>query len=561
MKISAEAHKKNAELLAGLEAERNDWLPFWRELADYLLPKRYVWLEDPKNRRTTARNSLILDSTGTTSARTLAAGMMNGITSPSRPWFKLRLKNIQRKPLNSDDAWDGTTTYAERKWLDEVERRMMTVLAESNFYNSMATVYLDLVIFATAGMLIYEDYDDVIRCYNPAIGEFGLGQSSGLYVDLFYRKFKYSLRQMIERWGEENLTEQLRMNAKQGGAALLTQYTIFHLIRPNTDNLVPKKFKYVEIYWMSGATSGEVLEAKGFNECPGIFPRWETVANDVYGSICPAIEALPDIIQLQHETLAKGTSLDTMNQPPMILDARLKNQPTALLPRGKTFVPSTSEIGAKPAYQIQPPIAEMTADILDVRQRIREIFHNDLFKMISQLDTVRTATEIDARREEKLVLMGSVLERFESEALDPALKRIYSIMERKGLLPEPPESIAGNDLEIQYVSILTSAQRAVGVAPIERWVQLVGNLSAAAPKVLNVPDFENLVRIYGRDIGVPASCMVSPEDAKNASAQQDELVAQREAASQGSALAQGAKTLSETDVGGGANALQQLLGS
>lgn len=571
MKIPLETHKKNVALFAGLESERDLWLAFWRELADHYLPKRYVWLDDATNRRSTMRNSTILDSTGTTSARTLAAGMMNGITSPSRPWFKLRLKNT-RKAMNSrspgvgtggpgTDAWDGTTSYSERKWLDEVERRMMTVLAESNFYNSMATVYLDLVIFASAAMLIYEDFDDVIRCYNPAIGEFFLGQSSGLFVDLFGRKFKYKLRQAAERWGVDSLPPTQREQYKIGGKNLLNDLTIYHLIRPNIDGLAPKRFEFVETYWMAGAEPGEVLEVKGFNEAPGIFPRWETVANDVYGSISPAIEALPDVIQLQHETKAKGTALDTMNRPPLVADARLKNQPSALVPRGITYVPSTSEVGVKPAYQINPPLGEISADIMDVRERIREIFHNDLFKMISQLDTVRTATEIDARREEKLVLMGSVLERFESEALDPALKRVYSIMMRKNLLPDPPESIADMDLEIQYVSILTAAQRAVGVAPIERWMQFIGNISGAAPKVLNVPDFEEMVRLYGRDIGVPAAVMLPPEEAKQNSEMQDQLAATREAAATGTTLAQGAKTLAETDVGGGANALQQLLGS
>lgn len=571
MKISEAAHKKNVGLFLSLEAERSQWLPFWQEIADYIFPKRYVWLNTDVTRRTTTRNQKIVDPTGTTAARTLAAGMMNGITSPSRPWFKLRLKDNGRKAMNSrvpeagtggpgGDTWDGNMSYSERVWLDEVERRMLTVLGESNFYTSMATVYLDLVIFATASMLIYEDYDNVIRCYNPALGEFYLGQSSSLSVDVFARKFSQKLRQVAERWGVDNLPATWRERYAQGGQNLLTDHTIYHLLQPN-NGLVSKRFKFVEVYWMDGAEPGEVLEVRGFNELPGIFTRWETVANDVYGSICPAIEAMPDIIQLQHETLAKGTALDTMNQPPMILDARMKNQPTALLPRGKTYVPSSSEVGAKPAYQINPPIAEMSNDLLDIRQRIREIFHNDLFKMISQLDTVRSATEIDARREEKLVLMGSVLERFESEALDPSLKRVFAIMNRKGLLPPPPESIQGADLEIQYVSILTSAQRAVGVAPIERWVQFIGNISGAAPKVLNVPEWESLARLYGRDIGVPAAYMRKPEDAAKDSADQDQLAAEREAATTGSTLVQGAKNLSETDVGGGANALQQLLGS
>ena len=51
---------------------------------------------------------------------------------------------------------------------------MMLVFQESNFYNSVATVYFDLVVFGTSVMLIYEDFDNVIHCYNPCFGEYYL---------------------------------------------------------------------------------------------------------------------------------------------------------------------------------------------------------------------------------------------------------------------------------------------------------------------------------------------------------------------------------------------------
>ena len=46
------------------------------------------------------------------------------------------------------------------------------ILDESNFYDSLAIFYMDLVVFGTAVMLIYEDFDNVINCINPCIGEY-----------------------------------------------------------------------------------------------------------------------------------------------------------------------------------------------------------------------------------------------------------------------------------------------------------------------------------------------------------------------------------------------------
>jgi len=548
MRIPTEEHKRLCQVLAELRSDRQPFWSLWRDLANYFLPKRYVWLQSSKEQRVrSAKNPFILDSTGTSAARVLAAGMMNGITSPSRPWFKLRVPGF-------DD--DGGVVS---QWADEVSRRMMWVMAESNFYNAMAVMYLDLVVFGSAACLIYEDDDTDIRCYNPALGEFYLGMNHRLAVDTFGREFQQTAKQLCTRFGEENLSTTALNAYRRGGAEALQLFDVVHLIEPNLgESSVPKKFAYRETYWEAGAPQGQVLGQRGFNELPGVFPRWECTANDSYGT-SPAMDALPDVIQLQQETKRKAQGLDKMVNPPIVADIQLQHRPTALMPNGITYVAGANNIGAKPLYQISAPINDMTNDIRDIQQRIRETFFNQLFNMISQLDTVRSATEIDARREEKLVLLGSVLERFENEALDPAIDRIYSIMERRGLLPEAPMEIQGQGVEVQYVSVLSTAQRAVAAAPVERLLGLVGNLAAVNPAVLDLPNFDELVRNYASDIGVEARNMNTREQVamqRQAKAQQEQMAQLAEVAP---AIADGAKTLSDTDVGGGSNALQQLL--
>lgn len=552
MDIDVDLHSKKVAFIAGLQSERRLWEPTWRELADYYLPRRYVWLMTQATRaQKLIRNPLIVDGTGTNAARILATGMMNGITSPSRPWFKLRISGFE-DDLNSE----------ERIWLDEVQRRMMLIMAESNFYNSLAILYLDLVIFGSAAIIIYEDRDSVIRCYNPALGEFYFGQSARLQVNTFAREFSLRAAQLEEQFGKENLSDRVKQALDLGGARLLEDVSITHLIEPNRRDLpVSKSFPFVETYWETTAPKGKLLSARGFNEFPVIACRWELSANDVYGS-SPAMDALGDVKQLQQESIEKGRSLNIMNSPPLVADIQLQNRASAFAPRGVTYISGLTNgmVGAKPVYQIQPPIGEMTMDIRDVQARIRETFNNDLFQMISQLDTVRTATEIDARREEKLVRLGSVLERFESEGLDPSIKRVYSIMDRMGLLPEPPERIADRNIEIQYVSLLTTAQSAVAAIPTERFVQFVGSIAAGYPKAMNIPNWESLIRDYGRDIGVPSKNINPPEEVSEANAAADQAEASQMAMQEATQAAQGAELLSKTDVGGGANALQMLLG-
>ena len=549
MKITDQERIRLETTISQLRTDRYPFWSLWRDLANYLLPKRYVWLlSDTERRVRQARNPYILDSTGTRAARVLASGMMNGITSPSRPWFKLRVPGF-------DDEGGPVT-----QWADDSARRMMRVMGESNFYNSMALVYLDLSVFGTAASLIYEDDEKVIRCFNPALGEFYLGQNHYLQVNMFAREFGQTASQIVDWFGIENCSDQVKSfyNSTVSSQRLSPVY-VNHLIEPNRDNSVPAKFKFVETYWEQGAPRNTVLSMRGLNELPGIFPRWELTANDSYGT-SPGMDALPDIIQLQQETKRKAQGLDKMINPPIVADIQLQHRPTALLPNGITYVAGSNNVGAKPLYQIQAPIQEITQDIRDVQTRIQETFFNDLFQMISQLDTVRSATEIDARREEKLILLGSVLERFENEALDPAINRIFNIMQRRKLLPPAPDAIQGQGIEIQYVSILAVAQQAVAAAPTERWLGLLGNMAAEQiPQALKIPDWDEIIRGYGLDVGVPAKYMRPREEVAQEIQQQQDQQDASQAGQLALAAAQGGKVLSETDTGGGSNALQQLL--
>ena len=143
MEISVAESTRLAGVMSALDHDRQPFVQLWRELANYFMPKRYVWLETSAQQRVrNAKNPYILDSTGTTAGRVLAAGLMNGITSPSRPWMSLRVPGF--------DDEGGPVTL----WADECTRRMLQVMGESNFYNAMAVQYLDLTFFGTSAVLI-----------------------------------------------------------------------------------------------------------------------------------------------------------------------------------------------------------------------------------------------------------------------------------------------------------------------------------------------------------------------------------------------------------------------
>lgn len=541
---------------------RLPWWAHWAALAEVYFPQKYRWFVTPNNyARGTPINQAIIDETGLLAARVLATGLLSGLTSPTKPWFHLGLAGIEDLP-------EG----AEKEWLAECTRRMLQVYAESNFYAALGSAYHQNGVFGSAALIQYEDSQDVIRFYNPVCGEYFFGLDNRLEVDTLYREYTYTISETVKEFGMEALPESLKQMA-QTPTGQDFEVVIGHAIEPNMtiydgmvecDYLVPKFFKYREVYWVRwGGGSGTqatkyILRATGFRERPFVGLRWDVTSNDAYGR-SPGMDALPAVRQVQIEQRRKAEAIDKLVRPPMVGSISMKNEPMDTLPGGVTYVADPAAAGFKPAYQVEPRIQELREDIAEVQRRIRDIFFNNLFQMFTPEQTVQTATWVDAAQAEKIVLLGPVIERTENEGLDEIIERTFAIMQRRGLFPPPPPSIAGIPIVIRYISILAEAQRASSIAGIERGLALVGSLVAVKPDAMDNVNVDFTISEYFDLLNNDPRLLNSPEmiaQIRNARAEQQ----QAQAALQiGAEAAQGAKTLSETDVSS-PNALTTLMG-
>ena len=457
---------------------------------------------------------------------------------------------------------------------------MMLVFQESNFYNSIAIVYFDLVVFGTAIMLIYEDFEDVVHCYNPCFGEFYLDNDGKYNPTIFFREFTMTAAQVVDQFGYDNASQQVKMLYDEQKAALTREIIVAHAIEPNDkpqEYGIPSHFKFREVYWEWGGSASPqggiayapgFLRKRGFHENPCVAVRWDLVSNDAYGR-SPGMDALPDIKQLQQEVRRKAQAIDKVVNPPMVADIQLKNQPASLLPGGTTYVAGmmqANNAGYAPAYgNWKPGISEISEDLNEIRQRIRTTFYNDLFQVISQFQTRSnvSATEIDARRSEALVMLGPVLERIEYELLSPVIERTFSVMSRAGVLPRPPAEIQGANIDIEYVSMLATAQLAAATSGIERTLQLAGGLAGVDPTVMDNIDIDFTLEKYSNLMNNDPRMIRSPQQLQQIRAQRQKQQQEQEqmaAAERAEKLAAGAKNLSDVDMGGGQNAVQRMLG-
>jgi hypothetical protein len=337
---------------------------------------------------------------------------------------------------------------------------------------------------------------------------------------------------------------------------------VIHAVEPNRkreyDKSDRKNKAWRSVYFEAGNDPDKLLSDSGYDDFPGMCPRWFVSGTDVYGR-SPGMDVLGDVKALMMLERRKAQGIDKIVNPAMVGPASLKNAVVNLLPGGVTYVDGQTRDVFRPAYQIALPLNELSEEIQRHEQRIQRGLYADLFLMISQEEDVRTATEIRVRQEEKLLVLGPMLERLQVELLNPLIDRCFKLMLAAGQIPEPPPELSGADLKVEYISLLAQSQQAIATGAIERMAGFVGNLAGANPEVLDKVDFDQTVDEYGEALGVPPRMIRSDEavaELRDGRAKQQQALQQGQAAM---TAAQGAQVLSQTDTRSD-NALTRMLG-
>ncbi|MDT3551323.1 portal protein [Cronobacter sakazakii] len=523
--------------LGMLEQERTTFEPHWRELSDFIIPRGSRFLTSEANRGD-RRNNKIVDPTATMANRTLSSGMMSGITSPARPWFKLATPDPEMMDYGP-----------VKLWLETVQNRMNDMFNKSNLYQSLPIIYSSLGTFGTGALAVLEDDEDVIRTMPFPVGSYYIANSPRLSVDTCFRKFSMTVRQLVREFGLNNVSSSTKSAFENGTYEKWVD--VVHAVYPNmnreTEKMNAKNKAFRSVYFEVGGDNDKVLRESGYDEFPVMAPRWEVNGEDVYGSSCPGMIALGQVKALQLEQRRKAQQIDKQTNPPMIGPTSLKTQRVSLLPGDITYVDQvTGAEGLRPAYMVNPNLGDLLGDIQDTRQLINSAYFVDLFMMLQNVNTRSMPVEaVIEMKEEKLLMLGPVLERLNDEFLDPLIDRAFSMMARKNMLPPPPDVMQGMPLRIEYISVMAQAQKAIGLSSLERFVGFVGNLASAKPEALDKLDVDQAIDNYAVMSGVSPTVVVPQEQAqqtRNGRAQQQQ---QAMALQTGMAAVQGAKTLSE----------------
>lgn len=548
-----------------LWTERATWDAQYRDLSQFFLPRTGRFMVTDRNKGD-KRYGKIINETATRALRVLAAGLMAGMTSPARPWFRLAT------PDRSLMAYTPV-----KSWLNDVTELMRDIFARSNTYRALHSVYEELGLYGTAADIVLDDFADVIRHYVSTCGEYGIAADYRGEVNTLYREFDMTVATIVAEFVRPSnrksgsmdwsVVSPMVKNLWDGGRGLDSWITVMHVIEPREDrdttSKLAKDMRFASCYLESGANVDKFLRESGFPRFPALCPRWHTSGGDIMGN-SPGMEALGSTKQLQHGESRKSLAIDYGVKPPLQIPTQLKNMPLSTLPGGVMYHDSTGPQNMiRSMFEPKLNIADQRGDIDAIERRINQTMYVDLFLMLAQDDrSGTTAREIAERHEEKLLMLGPVLERLHNELLKPYIDVVFDRMIMAGIVPPPPEELHGMELQVEFVSMLAQAQRAVGVSSVDRLIQTIGTIATfqhnagMPPTAMDKLNVDTTIDRYSDYLAADPDMIVGNEQVAIIRQERAQAQAKAQAVASIPAAAGAAKDLSQSDP----NKIKDLLG-
>jgi hypothetical protein len=477
---------------SALESDRATWEDHWQDILDYVMPRKadisFVRAKGTK------RTEVLYDSTAITANNLLAASLQGTLTSPSLPWFHLKLRD---KELNENRD--------VQLWLEDSARRMYDTFNESNFNTEVHELYLDLCSVGTGSMFVEEGNNgfetEGIHFNTLHIAEYFIQENINGQVDTLYRKYKLTARQAIEEFGEDNLGEKILEASKNKPDKM---FNFIHAVEPTKDYERALGKANTKLPFHSCHVCVEdkmVVRTGGYNEFPYLVPRWAKATGEIFGR-SPSYNALPDIKTLNKAVEIGLKAWAKAIDPPLLVQDDGVIGRVRMTPAGITVVRND---GAIKPLQIGSNWQITDMKETQLRTAIRQAYYSDQLQL--QEGPQMTATEVQVRYELMQRLLGPTLGRFQSEFLNPLIERTFGIMLRAGALMPEPDIIKGQQIDVEYVGPLARSQRMEESVAIERLYGLAMNVVQVDPTIMDNINHDEAIRLRATLLGVPKTIL------------------------------------------------------
>ena len=469
-------------------------------------------------------------------------------------WFKIAYAQPEMMDLEG-----------AREWAQTVEWILYDRLAKSNFYAEMSPTIVDAVSVGTAAM--YRSYDDatgvpVFNTLHPQ--ELFIDINERKQVDTVYRLFNLTKRQAIEKFGTENLSEEIMNDSVDSTRTFRFVHAVFPrkdtdpdigLLHRDRESILAVDAPWISIYleldeemYGQGSTAAmhqatahrhdkdkKPIVVGGYQEMPYSVWRWDIDPATPYG-MSPTREMLPLIRDLQFfgEMMKEETVMTV--RPPLNVPASQQ---------GKARIgPRAMNYSSNPDHKIEA-ILGTTKDYPfgadrenQLRDQIREGYGVDMFVLIARLTAAgqsKTATEVLELQAEKSAVLASIKRNMGPELLTSTLRWIFHQEVRRGNIPPLPASLQPyrrtqqGGFRVEFIGPLAQAQkRLINVQGPLRIMEAAFQILDRYPTGWDVVNVDRILRYMFLDGGMPADSVFTADETQQMRRMKAERAAQQQ---------------------------------
>ncbi len=489
------------------------------------------------------KNNHIFDTTGVISAQRLGSGLFSYLCPPNEEWFRLR-----------SSIFELNQRTEVQNYFAQVSRAIRQGLYTSNFVLELYEALLDLSVFGTCNLRVEEGTSAPFNFKNIFIGEYAICENSRGEVDTIFREFQLTARQMVEKFGIENVSDEIKKCFEDRGSGKGRDedkyHPVLHVIQPRGD-YNPERIDYTNMPYISlyiDLKNKTILKEGGFKELPYMVARFTKASNEIYGR-GSGVNALPNVklANVMMKTIIMAG--EKMVDPPMIMPDDGSLDPFNTSAGAINYWRATSFNNKPEPLKLEPNIPVNLELLTKVQEDIKELFYNDVIQALQDKRNM-TATEVVQRVGEKLILMIPSIGRIQSELLSPMINRCFRIIIDQRIVPEPPPILMDYpQYEVMYTSKLAMAVKLLDVDATNDTLTTVAPIIQMQPEAMDVLNTDNIVRGTAYRNGMPPEFLNDPEVVQQKREQRAKQMEQQQMMEQLPAMADGVNKLDGTDIG------------
>ena len=458
--------------------KRQNWESLWDECYDYALPQRGGFTSAPRAGQ--QRVNKVYDATAMDAVDQLASSLLGNLTPTWSQWFGLK-PGPDLSPAEADKI---------SPILEKAAKTIQDHFDRSNFAVEIHQCYLDLIVGGTASLYSEEAQTGELSAFkfsSAPLTHVTLEEGAGGYLDTVYRRLSLTIEQLRARYTQAAWPAALIQRADKDPQE---QFKILEAVVPNG-----LQYNYYAIL-MEDMSAPELIAHGTFETAPVISFRWVKSPGEIYGR-SPVMKALPDIKTANKvvELILKNASIAVTgiwqaDDDGVLNPANIELTPGSIIPKA---------IGSKGLQPLDMPgrfdISQLVLDSLQARIR-----HALLADKLGAITGPRmSATEVIERSAEMSLLLGATYGRLQSELLTPLIKRAFSILKRRGEIPDI--ALDGRLVMVDYRSPLARSQGQRNVQNTLSWISSVLAMGPEASAAINLPE---AARFLGDALGVPS---------------------------------------------------------